>query len=312
MKVEPPRFSVVIPLFNKKQYISKTIQSVLRQTFSDFELIVINDGSTDGSAKEVEKFNDPRIKLISTRNQGVAAARNVGLNAAKGTYIAFLDADDLWKKDYLFLQNGNIEQYPDAGFYCSRYVICRSDKKELSSSINSDGKIGTFWQLLKEKYDIVWTSATVIKREYVEAAGLFNPDDQVGEDLGLWARVARTNADVVYLGAPEVIYNRSTQNNARARTKILYPSDFLKIINEEILSWKHSANEIEAMIYKRDKKMYVYILSLLVNKEKRRAKEELNRWHNQNFGLYKTALQIMLYLPTSINREIYRLAIRNT
>ena len=96
-----PRFSVIIPVYNKEKYLSKTIESVLQQSFLDFEIIIINDGATDSSEKIIEGFKDPRIQYIKQENQGVSAARNAGIKAANTNYIALLDADDIWKENYL-------------------------------------------------------------------------------------------------------------------------------------------------------------------------------------------------------------------
>jgi glycosyltransferase involved in cell wall biosynthesis len=96
-----PFISVVIPVYNQEAYIESTLQSVLRQSYPHFEVIVVDDGSTDSSLKRIKQLNDHRIRLIRQTNQGVSAARNNGFLAAKGEYIAFLDADDLWFPDKL-------------------------------------------------------------------------------------------------------------------------------------------------------------------------------------------------------------------
>ncbi|MCH7785011.1 MAG: glycosyltransferase family 2 protein, partial [Bacteroidetes bacterium] len=93
--------SVIIPLYNKDKFITKTIQSVLNQTFTDFELLIVNDGSTDNSLKIAQSFNDKRLKLISIENSGVSLARNTGIKAAKHNWIALLDADDWWAPTFL-------------------------------------------------------------------------------------------------------------------------------------------------------------------------------------------------------------------
>jgi len=90
-------FSVVIPLYNKERSVKNTIESVLNQTFQDFEVIVVNDGSTDNSLEVVKSFNDERIRIINQKNSGVSSARNRGIKEAKYEWIAFLDADDLWE-----------------------------------------------------------------------------------------------------------------------------------------------------------------------------------------------------------------------
>lgn len=105
-------FSVVIPLYNKKHTIRECIASVLSQSYQDFELLVIDDGSTDNSFQVVSEYSDNRIRIVQQSNGGVSSARNLGLKLAKSKYVALLDADDLWMPDYLEKMNSFIESYP--------------------------------------------------------------------------------------------------------------------------------------------------------------------------------------------------------
>jgi len=107
--------SVIIPLFNKEVYIKKCIQSVLAQTYSNFELIIVNDGSTDGSLLKVLEFVDSRISFLTQENSGVSIARNNGVSVSKHDYIAFLDADDWWEPTFLEEMKALVETFPDAG-----------------------------------------------------------------------------------------------------------------------------------------------------------------------------------------------------
>ncbi|TXE08096.1 glycosyltransferase family 2 protein [Seonamhaeicola algicola] len=116
-----PFFSVVIPLYNKQEYIQETINSVLNQTFQDFEIIVINDGSTDNSLKIIEQIQNNRVKIINQENKGLSAARNVGIKNAKANYIAFLDADDLWCKDFLESIFHLIETYNNEKVFATNF-----------------------------------------------------------------------------------------------------------------------------------------------------------------------------------------------
>ena len=116
-----PLFSVVIPLYNKENYISETINSVLKQSVQDFELIVINDGSTDKSLDIVKSFNDFRISLIDQKNIGLSATRNKGIKLAKGRIVALLDADDLWQPNFLKEIKSFHEAHPDIDVFGTSY-----------------------------------------------------------------------------------------------------------------------------------------------------------------------------------------------
>ncbi len=123
-------YSVIIPLYNKENCIAATIRSVLNQTFRDFEIIVVDDSSTDQSAFLVKQFNDPRIHLIHQKNQGVSAARNTGIRAATQKWIAFLDADDLWEKNHLEEYTKVINENPQLNWIISGFTIVAGPKKE--------------------------------------------------------------------------------------------------------------------------------------------------------------------------------------
>ena len=110
--------SVIIPLYNKEHFVAKTIESVLAQTYKDYELIIVNDGSTDHSADVVSTFSDARIRYEEQANGGVSSARNHGLRMAKGEFVAFLDADDTWYPDFLEQMMRLYTAYPDYSFFC--------------------------------------------------------------------------------------------------------------------------------------------------------------------------------------------------
>ena len=117
-----PFFSIIIPLYNKEKFIENTIQSVLGQSFEDFELIVVNDGSTDTSLELVNKLKDKRIKTYSISNAGVSKARNFGIQKATSKLIVFLDADDLWKNNHLQELYNLRKAHPHCGLYTMGYT----------------------------------------------------------------------------------------------------------------------------------------------------------------------------------------------
>ena len=106
-----PFFSVIIPLYNKEKYIKNTLKNVLKQTFKNFEIIIINDGSTDNSLKEAQLVSDNRITIYTQKNSGVSDARNFGIKKARGEYIALLDADDIWNTNHLEEHYNSINQF---------------------------------------------------------------------------------------------------------------------------------------------------------------------------------------------------------
>ena len=116
-------FSVIIPLYNKEYYIENTIKSVLNQSFNDFEVVIVDDGSTDDSLKLASQFQDSRITIIKQKNQGASVARNKAIETAKGQYIAPLDADDIWHKNHLLELKSLINSFPNAGLFCNNYEI---------------------------------------------------------------------------------------------------------------------------------------------------------------------------------------------
>ncbi|KAA1050725.1 glycosyltransferase family 2 protein [Pseudocitrobacter sp. 73] len=123
------KFSIIIPLYNKEKYIASAIWSILDQTYQDFEIIVVDDGSTDKSVCVVENINDTRIKVIKQKNCGVSCARNTGINNAVGDYLLFLDGDDIYLPNALEHFSFLIEKFPDNGYYCSNYYRVRDGHK---------------------------------------------------------------------------------------------------------------------------------------------------------------------------------------
>jgi len=183
-------FSVVIPLYNKEAYIEQTIQTVLKQSFEDFEVIVVDDGSTDNSLKKAQTFTDPRIKIYSKKNEGVSVARNYGIEKATFAYIAFLDADDYWEHDYLVEMSKLIQDFPDCGMYSSAYKI-ELPKKFVPICANLDRGILDDYFREAIKHPVSWTSATIITKEAYEEVGGFPRGMFSGQDVYMWAKVAR-------------------------------------------------------------------------------------------------------------------------
>lgn len=187
------KISVVIPLYNKAFSIEKTIQFVLQQTFLDFEIIIINDGSTDNSAEIVENIIDDRIQLFHQENKGAASARNLGVEKSKGELIAFLDGDDSWENNHLEELHKLYQDFPDCGLYCSRYQIKLAESKKIfpkfiNVSENFRGILPDYFQSSMINR-ISLTSAIAIPKLIFEKYK-FNPLVSSGQDLELFTQIA--------------------------------------------------------------------------------------------------------------------------
>lgn len=220
-------FSIIIPLYNKKEYIKSTIESVLKQSYTNYEIIVVDDGSTDKSPDIVKSIKDSRILLVSKTNGGVSSARNYGINKSKGDFICFLDSDDLWTEDYLETLNKIITQKQDVDMICSAYGIFRvnpqSDirvKRIKLKSQQKETKIDFFLYCLKEKRCIAFTSATCIKRKIINNHNLyFDEKISMGEDIDYWTRAACLANNIYYNDQIQVLYRTESNNSLCAQGK---------------------------------------------------------------------------------------------
>ncbi len=161
-----PLISVIIPMYNTAGYIEQTVKSVLTQTYSNLEAVIVDDGSTDDGAKHVALLqeSDPRIKYIYQKNQGVSAARNNAIENAAGEYLAFLDSDDLWEPRKLEKQIGRLKSTGMEGCYCGYRMFCGDEMGKAFPERYFEGRI--LPQVIMEKVS-VWTSTVVIKKSIV-------------------------------------------------------------------------------------------------------------------------------------------------
>ena len=222
-----PRFSVVIPLYNKENFIENTIQSLLNQTFSDFEVLVVNDCSTDTSEQLVARFDDPRINIIQhSVNKGLSASRNTGIKSANANYIAFLDADDLWKPSFLEKIDVLINQYPEASLFATKYEVLHKKNR----IVTHDFKLKNFTKhgIIKNFFEsnlnqsIYYPSCLCVKKMVFEDVGYYNEEVNYSEDVDFNLRAHATyklaywdEAAVTYLLDSE---NQITQNGLKGKT----------------------------------------------------------------------------------------------
>lgn len=202
-----PLFSVVIPAYKVERYLETTLQSVYRQTEEDFEIIVVDDGSPDGTADILRRQTDPRLHVIRQENQGECAARNRGMREARGTYIALLDADDAWRPNHLELARRALEAYPEYGWYASR--LHRVVAEELMSG-DFDRMVpchqleAVNWYL--EGCQHMLPSCVVMRSKIAEGTDLFPPGVRMfGDNIG-FSRLCRRHPMLLLSDAQTMIY----------------------------------------------------------------------------------------------------------
>lgn len=212
-------FSVIIPLYNKAPYIAKAIESVLGQTYRDFEVIVIDDGSTDQSLEVAKTFENKSITIISQPNSGVSTARNNGVKLAKHPYICFLDADDWWHPTFLEEMKRLITDFPDAGIYGSGYYIVKNGQERIAPIGVPQGferGIIDYCEVYAKTLCMPLTSISVVipKHIFDEEKG-FKSQLKFGEDFDLWIRIALKHKAIL-VNKPLAYYNQDVDLNNRA------------------------------------------------------------------------------------------------
>lgn len=206
--------SVVIPLYNKERHIENTINTVLSQSYKEIEIIVIDDGSTDKSAEIVQKITDRRLRFIRKKNEGVSITRNLGVSEASNELVAFLDADDEWKPDYLERIHSLYQKYPNAAIYATNYSVVEQDGKSYTLDYPEiDFEEGLIKNYFYSAYTFtpLWTSAVCVRKSIFQQMGGFPTNIRNGEDLDLWCRIALKHP-IAYINKPLAVYRRDSDN----------------------------------------------------------------------------------------------------
>lgn len=204
--------SVIIPLYNKATSIATALDCVLAQTFQDFEVVVVDDGSTDNGAAIVEQYVDSRIRLIRQENAGVSAARNRGIREARGEYVAFLDADDEWLPEYLSVQHSLAQKYHQCDVFATNYIFIGTSGNRIPTILRRlpsnapDFEMSNYFEVAYSSHPPLWTSAVMVRKKAVESVGGFPVGVKSGEDLLTWARLA-VKHKIAYTIHPLAIYN---------------------------------------------------------------------------------------------------------
>lgn len=221
-------FSIVMPVYNKEWFVEKSILSVLEQTYGNFELIIIDDGSSDNSRKVIKAINDERIKYIYQQNGGESKARNHGIRMAQYDYVAFLDSDDIWLPDFLSTMKELIIKNPGAAAYGCSYIHEQYSQTLIENMKNMKKNeevyyIHNYFDFVLNHEQSLTASTTVCRKIALEKVGLFPEGLKNWVDLDLWARIG-LYYDVVFTERVCVLYNDVPNSVSKVKTKLHAPT----------------------------------------------------------------------------------------
>lgn len=289
-------FSVIIPLYNKAPFIQRAINSVLAQTYSDYEIIVVNDGTTDGGEEIVQREYGDQIHLIHQFNQGVSIARNNGIAQASFPWIAFLDADDFWHPDYLKLVTEAIIKYPETGIIGSHYSTFQLEE---NPNLRANRINNYFHQAVKNT--LFFTSATVVKREFFETNPGFAPKIKLGEDIDVWIRASLFFKEGLYIQNTLVHYEQEDLGQATKKRYNLHETLIPKLLQKDyyFLALKNSRYSYEEFNRFKVKWIYFTIFPHFALKENQNAiRQVLSELPSRYFlirGIYKLPFPFLNY-----------------
>lgn len=216
-----PKVSTVVPAYNAMRFLPQTVASALAQTWQDFELLIIDDGSSDGIDVWAAQHPDARIRLIRQANQGAATARNTGILEAEGEYIAFLDADDLWEPTKLERQVACLEARPEVGLVHTAIRYIDEDGYDTGRILRSEGD-GDVWKQVVLHMLIRCGSTPIIRRSCFDKVGVFDPQLGFAEDWDMWIRIAAQYHFAV-INDPLVSYRQHSSNMTKGH-KVIMPN----------------------------------------------------------------------------------------
>ncbi len=298
--------TVIIPLYNKAASIGHTLQSVFDQTFQEFEIVVVDDGSTDNGADVVRSVADSRVRLISQTNAGVSAARNRGIAEARGEFVAFLDADDEWKPTYLETQFALTRKYPDCDVFATSYEIRNGGSSQPAiirhlPFTTDDGIMTNYFEVASNSHPPLWTSAVMVRRTAIQSIGGFPVGIRSGEDLLTWARLA-VKYRISYTKQPLAIFiNDRTFFNNDQKTREPESFDF---VGQELAALYQTHHDIQnlntynALWHKMRARIF------LDKGQKKAARNECIKAIQQQITLRSIMLFLLTFVPFKLSQYI--------
>lgn len=304
-----PIISVIIPLYNKENEVKRTIDSILNQTFSDFELIIVNDGSTDNSLEVVNQYTDSRIRIINQENKGLPATRNVGIRASTTDIVTFLDADDEWYPTFLETILSLREKYPAAGIYGTLFDRCVIDypKPNKVCGLPSDdfeGYLPSYFQTYWKSGHPPFSACCAAIPKYVfDVVGYFNESARIGEDVEMWARVAM-HFPIVFTMKNCSRYHLIASNKMTCDFKAFdhHPAvTYLDALTDNLLQGRNDVDDI------RKTSEFLKLVTAYFNigaGNLKRSKELLAESTSKTWILRRTVLRVLTLVPKSVGKFV--------
>jgi glycosyltransferase involved in cell wall biosynthesis len=277
------KISVVIPFYNSMAYLPVTLESILKQTFTDFEVLIINDGSTDNILEWAKGITDSRIRVISQENKGLAGARNTGIANSNGEYIAFVDADDLWAPTKLEKQVRCLDENLEVGLVHT-WMLFIDEKGKSTGRVLQSYAEGNAWKQVVVK-NVIACPSVMIRRCCFEKVGVFEPGRNPVEDWDMWIRIA-ANYPLAVIKEPLAYYRQvpgSMSKNwqameqgfkltiekafASASQELMYLKNYSYSYANTCLAWKalqskncdlYQANKFRKLAYQYDPKIIIH------------------------------------------------------
>ena len=243
-----PLVSIILPTYNCAAFLSHSIGTILSQTYNSYEIIVIDDGSTDNTKEVLYPFMQ-RIKYIRLeQNKGLPTARNIGIRSAQGKYIAFIDADDLWLPEKLQTDIEYFETHPEVSMVYSKHINIDEKGDDLGGNTKKQLPSGNIFTQLFSEQNFIITSSVVVRKEVFETTGLFDEQLFNCQDWDMWLRIA-FHFKVAGINKPLVKYRHNPHSLSKNRNNVL---KYQKIIIDKIYNkFKDTENGIHEKLYKK-------------------------------------------------------------
>lgn len=305
--------SVVIPLYNKEKQIANTLHTVLKQTYQDFEIVIVNDGSSDNSVVEVEKIQDSRIRIIHQQNRGASAARNKGIEEAKYNLIAFLDADDEWKPEYLETQYNLYLKYPECSVFAVNYEFRDAKGKITPTIINKlsitgeEGILSNYFEVASCSNPPICSISIMVKKDAIKSIGGFPVGIKSGEDLLTWARLA-TKYKIAYYRKVLAVFVSTNSGVDQSKAELRYDNQDPVLDNLLLLYKEYNSNDLKNYIIRWYKIQCVILLEIGYNRVMRKKAIEAIKFGGPKKIFYP--IIFLSILPSFVSKQIFKLTRR--